>query len=338
MRVAVLGVDLAKSIFHLYGVDELGRRVLSKRVSRAKLGAMIANLPPCVIGMEACSTSHHWARCFEALGHEVRLIHPNFVRPYVKGNKNDELDAEAICEASSRPNMRFVPVKTVEQQDVQALHRARERLVRWRTALINQIRGIMGERGIVVAQGARRVGPGLQDAIADHTNELTGLSRDLLATLADELAGLEARLQELDHQLVALCRQSELCRRVSSVPGIGPVIATALVASIGDGRQFKNGRELAAWIGLVPRQRSSGGKIRLVGIGKRAHHYLRNLLIHGGRAVLRFARGRTDPRSRWLSSLETRRGRNCAIVAQANKTARIAWAVLARGEPFQVAV
>ena len=270
MRIAVLGIDLAKSIFHLYGVDELGRRVLSKRVSRAKLGAMIANLPPCVIGMEACSTSHHWARRFQAFGHEVRLIHPNFVRPYVKGNKNDELDAEAICEASSRPNMRFVPVKTVEQQDVQALHRARERLVRWRTALINQIRGIMGERGIVVAQGARRVGPGLQDAIADHTNELTGLSRGLLATLADELAGLEARLHELDHQLVALCRQSELCRRVSSVPGIGPVIATALVASIGDGRQFKNGRELAAWIGLVPRQRSSGGKIRLVGIGKRA--------------------------------------------------------------------
>lgn len=290
-----------------------------------------------MIGMEACSTSHHGARRFQAFGHEVRLIHPNFVRPYVKGNKNDELDAEAICEASSRPNMRFVPVKTVEQQDVQALHRARERLVRWRTALINQIRGIMGERGIIVAQGARRVGPGLQDAIADHTNELTGLSRGLLATLADELAGLEARLHELDHQLVALCRQSELCRRVSSVPGIGPVIATALVASIGDGRQFKNGRELAAWIGLVPRQRSSGGKIRLVGIGKRAHRYLRNLLIHGGRAVLRFARGRTDPRSRWLSTLETRRGRNCAIVAQANKTARIAWAALARGEPFQVA-
>ena len=287
--------------------------------------------------MEACSTSHHGARRFQAFGHEVRLIHPNFVRPYVKGNKNDELDAEAICEASSRPNMRFVPVKTVEQQDVQALHRARERLVRWRTALINQIRGIMGERGIIVAQGARRVGPGLQDAIADHTNELTGLSRGLLATLADELAGLEARLHELDHQLVALCRQSELCRRVSSVPGIGPVIATALVASIGDGRQFKNGRELAAWIGLVPRQRSSGGKIRLVGIGKRAHRYLRNLLIHGGRAVLRFARGRTDPRSRWLSTLETRRSRNCAIVAQANKTARIAWAALARGEPFQVA-
>jgi transposase len=213
MRIAMLGVDLAKSIFHLYGVDELGRRVLSKRVSRAKLGAMITNLPLCVIGMEACSTSHHWVRRFEALGHEVRLIHPNFVRPYVKGNKNDELDAEAICEASSRPNMRFVPVKTVEQRDVQALHRARERLVRWRTALINQIHGIHG----------------------------------------------------------------------------------------------------------------------------RAHRYLRNLLIHGGRAVLRFARGRTDPRSRWLSSLETRRGRNCAIVAQANKTARIARAVLARGEPFQVA-
>jgi transposase len=337
MRIAVLGIDLAKSIFHLYGVDERGRRVLSQRVSRAKLATIVANLPPCVIGMEACSTSHHWARRFGALGHEVRLIHPNFVRPYVKGNKNDELDAEAICEAASRPNMRFVPVKTVEQQDVQALHRARERLVRWRTALINQIRGIMGERGIVFAQGARRVGLGLQDAIADHTNELTGLSRGLLATLADELAGLEARLHELDQQLVALCRQSELCRRVSSVPGIGPVIATALVASIGDGRQFKNGRELAAWIGLVPRQRSSGGKIRLVGIGKRAHRYLRNLLIHGGRAVLRFARGKTDPRSRWLSGLEARRGRNCAIIGQANKTARIAWAVLARGEPFQVA-
>jgi transposase len=337
MRIAVLGVDLAKSIFHLYGVDELGRRVLSKRVSRAKLGAMIANLPPCVIGMEACSTSYHWARRFQAFGHEVRLIHPNFVRPYVKSNKNDELDAEAICEASSRPNMRFVPVKTVEQQDVQALHRARERLVRWRTALINQIRGIMGERGIIVAQGARRVGPGLQDAIADHTNELTGLSRGLLATLADELAGLEARLHELDHQLLALCRQSELCRRVSSVPGIGPVIATALVASIGNGRQFKNGRELAAWIGLVPRLRSSGGKIRLVDIGKRAHRYLHDLLIHGGRAVLRFARGRTGPKSWWLSSLETSRGRNCAIVAQATKPACIAWAVLARGERFQVA-
>jgi transposase len=287
--------------------------------------------------MEACSTSHYWARRFQAFGHDVRLIHPNFVRPYVKGNKNDELHAEAICEAASRPNMRFVPVKTVEQQDIQALHRARERLVRWRTALINQIRGIMGERGIVMPQGPRRVGRGLQDAIADHTNELTDLSRGLLATLAEELAGLEVRLHELDDQLVVLCRQSELCRRVSSVPGIGPVIATALVASIGDGRQFKNGRELAAWIGLVPRQRSSGGKIRLVGIGKRAHRYLRNLLIHGGRAVLRFARGKTDPRSRWLSDLEERRGRKCAIVAQANKTARVAWAVLARGEAFQVA-
>jgi transposase len=329
---------MAKIIFHLYGVDELGRRVLSKRVSRAKLGATIARLPPCVIGMEACFDVASLGQALSGVGSRGPVDLSELRPPLCQGQQ----ERRARCGSDLR-GIELVEHAFRAGEDGSSnrtsrpLRRARERLVRWRTALITQIRGIMGERGIIVAQGARRVGPGLQDAIADHTNELTGLSRGLLATLADELAGLEARLHELDHQLLALCRQSELCRRVSSVPGIGPVIATALVASIGNGRQFKNGRELAAWIGLVPRLRSSGGKIRLVDIGKRAHRYLHDLLIHGGRVVLRFARGRTDPKSWWLSSLETSRGRNCAIVAQATKPACIAWAVLARGERFQVA-
>jgi transposase len=337
MSIVVLGIDLAKHVFQLHGVDEHGRAVVSRRVSRAKLAETVAQLAPRVVAMEACCGAHYWGRRFRDLGLEVRLIHARFVRPYVKAGKNDARDAEAICEAALRPHMRFVPLKSQEQQDIQALHRAREQLVHWRTALINQTRGLLAEYGIVLPKGAWRFRREVAAVLDEPSPELTALAAELFRSLLDQLRELEARLATLDRQLVALCRQSEVCRRLAALPGVGPIIATALVAGVGDAHQFRCGRDLAAWIGLVPRQHSSGGRPKLLGIGAGGNRYLRKQLIHGARAVLLHLGSKGARRSHWLRALIERRGVNRAVVALANKTARIAWVLLARGETYRAA-
>ena len=262
------------------------------------------------------------------MGHTVRLISPQFVKPYVKGNKNDSRDAEAICEAVSRPHMRFVPLKPVESQDIQAIHRLRSRLIKERTALVNQIRGLLAERGIVIAQGITRLRKQLPVIVGDGENELTPLSREVMRELYAELVALDERITRADAMVHRVFTQSAACQKLAQVEGIGPVVATALVAAVGNAQEFANGRHLAAWLGLVPRQSSTGGKERLLGISKRGDRYLRTLLIHGARATVHRARRKTDARSRWILSVEQRRGKNIAAVAIANKNARIAWALL----------
>ena len=328
MNCTILGIDVAKQVFQLHGMDERGHVVVQKRVSRSKLRETIAQLPPCLIGMEACGSAQYWAREFQQLGHTVKLISPQFVKPYVKGNKNDSRDAEAICEAVSRPQMRFVPLKTVESQDVQALHRMRSRLVKGRTALVNQIRGLLAERGIVIAQGITKLRKQLPTIVEDVGNTLTPLGREVMRELYAQLVVLDEQLSRTEQLVRRVFTESAACQKLGQVEGIGPVVATALVAAVGNAREFINGRHLAAWLGLVPRQCSSGGKERLLGISKRGDRYLRTLLIHGARATVHRARHKTDARSRWIWSLEQRRGKNIATVAIANKNARIAWALL----------
>jgi len=337
MTVVTLGIDLAKSIFQLHGVDEHGKVVVQKRVSRSKLRETVAQLPPCLIGMEACASAQYWAREFQQLGHTVKLISPQFVKPYVKGNKNDSRDAEAICEAVSRPHMRFVPLKTVESQDIQTIHRMRSRLVKERTALSNQIRGLLAERGIVFAQGLTRLRQHLPTLLEDEENVLTPLSREVMRELYNELVALDERIAQADRLVQRVFTENAQCQKLAQVEGIGPVIATALVAAVGNAHEFANGRHLAAWLGLVPRQCSSGGKERLLGISKRGDRYLRTLLIHGARATVHRARHKTDARSRWIVRLEQRRGKNIATVAIANKNARIAWVLLTSDAEYRKA-
>ncbi len=296
MRVVIIGLDLAKHIFQVHGVDAEGRPCLRKRLRRSQVAHFFANLPPCVVGMEACCGAHYWSRVIGRRGHTARLIAPQFVKPYVKSNKNDANDAEAICEAVGRPQMRFVPAKSVEQQDIQSLHRVRSRLVSSRTQLANQIRGLLAEYGIVLPEHVSQLRRGLPLILEDATNELAAFGRRMFASLYDELLSLEQKIRAIDGQIWAVYQASESCRRIAAVEGIGPLIATALVAAISDGKTFKNGRRFAAWLGLVPRQHSSGGKARLLGISKRGDAYLRTLLIHGARSVVYRASQKTDRR------------------------------------------
>jgi transposase len=278
--------------------------------------------------MEACSSAYYWARELQQLGHTVKLISPQFVKPYVNGNKNDSRDAQAICEAVARPHMRFVPLKTVESQDIQAIHRMRSRLIKERTALVNQIRGLLAERGIVIAQGITRLRKQLPAIVEDLNNALTPLGREVIRELYEELVAVDQRVRRADHMVQRVFTQNAACQQLAKIEGVGPVVATALVAAVGNAREFANGRHLAAWLGLVPRQCSTGGKERLLGISKRGDRYLRTMLIHGARATVHRARRKSDARSRWIRSLEQRRGKNIATVAIANKNARIAWALL----------
>jgi transposase len=287
-----------------------------------------------LIGMEACSSAHHWARKLQALGHTVRLMAPQFVKPYVKSNKNDAADAEAICEAVARPSMRFVPVKNVEQQSVLALHRARQGFVEARTAQANQIRGLMGEYGLVVPQGIGHVTERVPDLIEDASIDLPGSFRLLIDRLLDHLKVLHQQVEEIEAQINEWHRNSDASRRLDKVPGIGPLTASALVATIGDAKNFDNGRQLAAWLGLVPRQHSSGGKPTLLGMSKRGDSYVRTLLIHGARSVIYRATQRADANS-WLFKLTNRRNKNVAAVALANKTARTIWALLVHDREFE---
>jgi transposase len=333
MALELLAIDLGKRSFHVYGIDTDGV-VLSRKVSRAKLADVVGSLRPATIAMEACASAHHWARCWLAAGFDVRLINPRFVKPFVKGSKNDAVDAEAIFEAAMRPTMRFVPVKSSDQQDLQSLHRARDRLICQRTALINHTRGLLAEYGIVLPQGPWRFTAQAPAAVAEA--DLSDLARVIFKELLDQLAELDRRIDKFDALTVTLCRSNDACRRLSKLPGVGPVVATAIVAAVDQGRQFRSGREMAAWIGLVPRQYTTGGKPRLGGIGRRANHYLRRQLIHGARAVVSRLPKREDRRSIWLKALLARRGFNRTIVALANKTARIAWALLSRNEAYAV--
>jgi len=336
--IAVIGIDLAKRSFHLCGMDGQGRRVFSKQVSRAKLAQELANRPPCRVAMEACGSAHYWARLFQSYGHEVKLMAPQFVKPFVKTNKNDAADAEAIAEAAQRPTMRFVPIKSVEQQDLQAIHRMRRQAVEQRTAQVNQIRGLLAEYGVTIPQGRAHVRPGLAEILEDAENGLSALFRASLQELAEALHHLDERVKHYDAQIAALARASEPAQRLMTIPGIGPLVATALIAAIGsDPRLFHNGRGLAAFLGLVPRQHSTGGRDRLLGISKRGDTYLRQLLIHGARTVIRWVERKTDALSRWAQTLLTRRHTNIATVALANKLARIAYAVLTSGQPYDPA-
>jgi transposase len=289
------------------------------------------------VGLEACGGAHYWRRVLSRFGHEVRLMAPQFVKAYVKTNKNDAADAEAICEAVDRPNMRFVPAKSVEQQDLQALHRLRTRLIGNRTQLSNQIRGLLAEYGIVLPKQLSQLRRALPMLLEDGDNELTPMGRGLFASLFEELLQLDKRIESFDKQLASIHRQSPQCRRIAEVEGIGPITATALVAAICDGKSFTNGRQLSAWLGLVPRQHSSGDKHRLLGISKRGDPYLRTLLIHGARSVVHRAKGKTDARSRWIAEKQAKLGTPKTCVAVANKNARIVWALLAHEESYRKA-
>lgn len=328
MKITTVGVDLAKKLFQVHGVDERGAPVLRKQLKRSQVLSFFANLTPCLIGMEACCSAHHWARQLQKLGHTVKLMAPQFVKPYVKTNKNDMADAEAICEAVSRPTMRFVPMKNGEQQAVLALHRARQGFVRARTAQANQIRGLLAEYGMIIPRGICQIGKRLPDILEDGENDLPGLFRRLLQRLGEHLKELDRQVSELDAQIQLWHRQHEGSCRLEQIPGIGPITASALVASIGDANSFKNGRQLAAWLGLVPRQHCSGGKTMLLGISKRGDGYLRTLLVHGARAVLRVADRKPNYEASWLAGLLKRRHPNVAAVALANKNARVVWALL----------
>ncbi len=334
MAIKTLGIDLAKNTFHLIGMDTKGNVVMKKQLTRKKLEPFIANVPPCLIGMEACGGSNYWARLFASYGHEVKLMNPQYVKPYVKTNKNDFNDAEAICEAVQRPTMRFVAPKSIEQQDIQALHRVRQRVISERTALANQIRGLLSEYGHIIPQGIRYVHKYLPLLLSDEENQnLSALGRKLLNNLYEELRQLDKRVKELDAEIEAICKASEICQRLIQVPGVGPLTATALVAAVGDAKEFENGRQMSAYFGLVPGQHSSGGKTVLGRMSKRGDRYLRTLLIHGARA----ATTNMARRPEWLKGVIARAGKYKAYVALANKNARVLWALLAKEQDYQPA-
>lgn len=334
MKAKTIGIDLAKEVFQVHGVDEHGKRLFNKQLKRSQMTIFFANLPPCLIGMEACASAHFWASTLISLGHTVKLMAPQFVKPYVKTNKHDAADAEAICEVVTRPNMRFVPIKTPEQQAVLALHRIRQGFIKQRTAQANQIRGLLSEFGIIVPQGIHHLRQCLPGVLEDADNRLPSLFREQLSLLQNHMEYLFDIVATFDKQIEQCHQQNELCQRIGKIPGIGPITASALVATIGNANNFENGRQLAAWLGLVPRQHSSGGKQVLLGISKRGDTYLRTLLIHGARAVLQSVKRKQDGLSSWACRLLDRRNNNIAAVALANKNARIVWALLAKNQEY----
>lgn len=334
MKITTMGIDLAKAVFQIHGVDERGKAVVRKQLKRSEMASYFAKLEPCRIGMEACGSAHYWARKLQGFGHTVKLMAPQFVKPYVKTNKNDMADAEAICEAVSRPNMRYVAVKTVESQAILSVHRARAGFVKARTAQANQIRGLLSEFGVVIPQGIHSIMKRIPEILEDGENGLPGTLRNLLERLTENLKEMDRQADELERQIQLWHRTNEASRRLAEVPGIGPITASAIVATVGKAKEFKNGRQLAAWMGLVPRQNSSGGKPTLLGISKRGDTYLRTLLIHGARSVIQYAENKADESS-WLRKLMARRNKNVAAVALANKNARTIWALLAHDRTFR---
>jgi Transposase and inactivated derivatives len=335
MKITTVGLDLAKSAFQVHAADERGQVVQRRKLRRDELMGYFAVLPPCLVGMEACGGAHYWARRIAGFGHEVRLMPPQYVKPYVKTNKSDARDAEAICEAVRRPNMRFVPVKSVEQQAVLSLHRARQGLLEARTSQSNQIRGLMAEFGLVLPRGVSQIRTRAV-ALLDASEDLPEVARQMFRSLLENFRDLDRRVQEFEKRILAWHRSSQESQRIEQIPGIGPLGATALIGSIADVKAFRSGRQLAAWLGLTPRQSSSGGKERLLGISKRGDTYLRTLLIHGARSVIwaEAHKTRAAPNS-WIANMLQRKHPNIAAVALANKNARTLWALLAHGREFQ---
>ena len=339
MQVTTIGLDVAKHVFQVHGVDAAGQVVVRKRLRRAEVLGFFAKLPPCLIGMEACATAHHWARELIQLGHSVRLMPPAYVKPYVRRGKNDANDAAAICEAVTRPSMRFVPVKSAERQSVLMLHRVRALLIRQRTMLINALRAHLAEFGIVAAQGVRPMAALIERVFgADReASEIPPLARTALEPLVAQLMDLQPRIKTLEAELLTWPRQSKKSRRLETIPGVGVITATALAATVTDPTQFRSGREFAAWLGLTPRQNSSGGKERLGRISKMGNGALRTLLVVGATAVLRYARQKTAAETNWIRGLLATKPARLVAVALANKMARIAWALLARNEVYRLA-
>lgn len=336
--ISVVGIDIAKRVFHLVGMDGRGQVILRKRLHRSEVLSFMVQLPPVTVGMEACGGAHHWARRLRDQGHDVKLMAPQYVQPYVKTNKNDLRDAEAIAEAVTRPSMRFVPIKDVSQHDIQALHRVRERLMGARTDLINEMRGLLAEYGIVLPKGAKAFRTSVVGKLDAEQAKLTPLGQELFHKLFEELVKLEAEVAYYDDTLEAMAHSHPECQRLLTIPGIGPITATALIAAVGDVSVFHNGRHFSAWLGLVPKQYSTGGQTRLGGISKRGDGYLRKLLIHGARSTLRWVGLKADRRSQWIRGLLERRGWNRTAVAVANKNARIVWALLSRGGVYRESV
>lgn len=335
MEITTIGLDIAKRVFQAHGVDAGGKAVLRRKLQRGEVLEFFKGLQPCLVGIEACGTAHHWAREIRALGHEVRLMPASYVKPYVKRGKTDAADAEAICEAVTRPTMRFVPVKSAEQQAVLMLHRTRDLLVRQRTALVNALRGHMAELGVVAPQGISRVGDLVAALLGEDDAKLPKLAQYALRGLASELEALGERVKEIEAAILTWHKDNEASRRLASIPGIGPITASAIVATVTDPTQFHSARQFAAWIGLVPKQNSSGGKERQGGISKQGDQYLRRLLVLGATSVIRQVRTKITAQTAWLRGVLDRRPARLASVAQANKTARIVWALLARGESYR---
>jgi len=333
--VTTIGLDIAKSVFQLHGVDAAGQAVIRRQLKRRYVLMFFQKLPPCLIGIEACASSHHWSRELQALGHTVRLMPPAYVKPYVKRHKNDAADAEAICEAVTRPTMRFVATKTPEQQSCLTLHRTRHLLMRQQTSVINAIRGHLAEFGIVAPVGRNGVEQ-LLGVVADSNDKrLPEVARACVAALGAQLQMQKAQILEFDRMIRAWHRSSEASKRLDEIPGVGPVLATALVASVADPKAFRSGRDFSAWIGLVPKQNSSGGKERLGNISKRGDRYLRSLFTTGALAVIRYAKIHGSRHRPWLTALLARRPTKVAAIALANKIARMAWAMMARGERYK---
>ena len=334
-NINIIGIDLAKTVFQLHGVDKKGNIVLRKRLTRKKLLPFIMQLPACQILMEACGSAHYWARSFIELGHEVKLISPQYVKPFVKGNKTDRNDSEAIVEAGIRPSMRFVPIKSLEQHDIQSLHRIREQFIARRTGMGNQIRGLLAEYGITVKQGIHNLRQTLPSILEDGENKLTIPMRGYFHELYEDLKHLDTKISYFDNELKRINQSNKICQRLNKIEGVGPMTATAILA-LGDLRVFKNGRHLSAFLGLVPKQFSSGNKQRLGRISKRGNSYFRKLLIQGAQSVTRHIKNKTDPKSLWLKRLIERRGKNRACCALANKNARTIWVIATKGISYDV--
>lgn len=334
MKITTIGLDLAKSVFHVVCFDEKHKEVSKRMLRRSQVLEYFIQCEPCVVAMEACAGAHYWGRELKKVGHTVKLIPPQFVKPYVMSNKNDYNDARAIAEASTRPGMRFVGVKTVEQQDIQALHRLRQQRVKERTALCNQMRALVAEYGIVMNKGVAAVRRGIPELLEDAENGLSDRFRALLAQGYEQLTELGKHIDYYTQQVELHSRQNEQTRRLQALPGFGPIVSSVFASAIGDGRAFKCGRDVSASLGLVPRQHSSGGKDVLLGISKRGDKYLRSLLIHGARSVVIYAENKDDTLSRWINRIRERRGTNKAAVALANKLARMGWALLRNGTEY----
>jgi transposase len=334
--IKVLGIDLAKNVFQLHGTDTSGKVVLRKRLSRTKLIEFMSNLAPCLVGIEACGSAHYWARTFKSMGHSAKMMAPQFVKPYIKSNKNDMRDAEGINEAVTRPTMRFVPIKTIEQQDILLLHRARELAVKQRTAQANQIRGLLAEYGVIIAKGLSHLQelPALLE-FSVKEQKISDKGKNIFLNLYDQLKAYEEQVNYYEKEIEQNAKEDSRCVEIQKIDGIGPISASAVVATIGDPNVFKNGREVAAWLGLVPKQHSSGNKVVLGSISKRGDRYVRKLLIHGGRAAVKTCENKTDKRNLWLADKKHRIGFNKAAVALANKNARTIWAILKTGECYR---